>query len=342
MIWDSAINSFITGSKPGSASEYKTKLRIFHEYLIERYSIKDNNYDKIVGCLSPEEILESVDSYIVRDGRKKIESCSPVRVYLTAVLEYLKFIYSNNNYQIKNDFINDQQKQKDLRAAFDLLLKNRKLKESEADVHITQEECEALISKCNLYIDVQDDELIRGDAYNKKYSKFLSAIILKFVLAFGTSSETLNNLKLYDYNFALNSVKINGYSVRLPDSLALQMQKYVCIRNEVVAEIDKDRLFVKRQGSSAKRSAQHNKLNSSVICDVLNEVTGKKSVRSVAKHAIIEMIKAGIPQYLITNFTGYSYEIYNYCLDIANDEPSIGDNSLLDSRLRLLKSYEML
>jgi hypothetical protein len=342
MIWDSAINSFLASSKLGSATEYARKLRVFNEFIMETIGYSDKNYYRIISSLSTDDILESVVHYINRKGRKKIESCSPVRVYLSAVLEYLKFLNNDENYDVKNLGIDSQQEQSNLRQAFDVKLKELKLKESESDVHITQDECDMLIKKCNSYIGTSDEELLGGDVYNKNYSKFLSSIILKFVLAFGLSSDTLNKLTLADYNSDLNSVMISGYTVYLPDNLAIQMKKYVRIRESIVSDKDKEKLFVRRQSNSKKRNISSDVLSSSIICAVLDEVTGKKSVRSVAKYSIIGMIKIGLPQYLITNLTGHSNEIYNYCLDIANDEPTMDDNRLLDSRLRLLGIYEKL
>jgi len=336
LIWDSAINSFLNISKPSSATEYEAKLRIFHEYLINKLDITDKNYNKIMSDLNTDDILDSVVIYVTGSRRKKIEYCSPVRVFLAAVLEYLRFLTNDKEYHVNNSCIGNVHEQKDLRARFEALLKEYGLKEPEADVHITQEECEALTKKCNIYIDTPDDDLIAGDVYNKRYSKFLSAIVLKFVLTFGTSSETLNNIKLKDYNSEHNTIRINKYTVHLSDDLASQMKKYVRIRETVLADKKTDKLFIKRQSKTSNRTSASPKLSSSNICEVLEEVTGKKSVRSVAKYAIIEMIKVDIPQHLITGLTGFSYEIYKYCLDAVNEEPSIEDSRILDSKLRLI------
>jgi hypothetical protein len=336
LVWEYAISSFLNISKPSSATEYEAKLRIFHEYLIDNFDITDKNYNKIMSDLNADEILDSVVSYITGNRRKKIEYSSPVRVYRTAVLEYLRFLANNKEYHINNSCISDVLEQKDLRKRFEALLKEYELKDSEADVHITKDECEALIRKCNFYIETPDDDLSAGDVYNKRYSKFLSAIVLKFVLTFGISSETLNNLTLSDYDTELNKVKINKFTVHMPDDLSSQMKKYLRIRTIVIADKVTDRLFVRRQSNTSNRTSTSSKLSSSNICDVLEEVTGKKSVRSVAKYAIIEMIKVDIPQHLITGLTGFSYEVYKYCLGAVNDEPSNADSKLLDSKLRLL------
>jgi len=336
MIWELAVNSFLTTSKTSSAKEYKGKLRIFHEYVVERYDITDKNYGKIMSDLNSDDILDCVAHYITGNRRKRIEFGSPVKVYFTAVLEFLKYLNNDELYHVSNSCISNLHKQKELRARFESLLKEYDLKEPEADVHISPDECEALVKKCNFYIETPDDDLVAGDAYNRRYSKFLSAIVLKFILAFGISSDTLNNLRLYNYNAELNTVIINSYTVHLPDDLATQMKKYIRIRAAIIADKDTDRLFVKRQSKTSNRTAASSKLSSSNICEVLEEITGKKSVRSVAKYAIIEMIKVDIPQHLITGFTGFSYEIYRYCQEAVNEKPSIADSRLIDSKLRLI------
>ena len=335
------IDGFLAGSKQGRSSEYKFKLIVFHEFLEGAFDTTDSNYLKIIGGLDLQDILCSIDYYVSRKGVRKISYCSPVRVYFSAIREFMKYL--NHNSPVKNELFDSRQKENELRTVFESKLKQLNLKDSEADVHITQEECKELIEKCDMYITfITDDELTKNDAYNSSYKKFLSSILLKLIVFSGASLETLNKLTLSDYDDDLNRLRINGYNIHLPDNLAKQIKTYLKIRESVCADGDTERLFIKRRANSDKRSAKSSQLYSTDICEVLKEVTGRNSVRSASKYAIIEMIKLGIPQHLIMDFTGYKDEVYGYCLDIANEEVYVSGSRLLDSKLRSFEIFEKL
>lgn len=120
MIWDSTIATFLSTSKPSSAKEYGAKLNTFHKYLIDRFDITDKNYVKIMGDLNSDDILGGVDYYINSFSRKKIEYRSPVRGYLTAVLEYIKFLTNEKDFDVENSWVNNSYKVKDLRVCLSI------------------------------------------------------------------------------------------------------------------------------------------------------------------------------------------------------------------------------
>lgn len=55
----------------------------------------------------------------------------------------------------------------------------------------------------------------------------------------------------------------------------------------------------------------------------LNDVVFKASADlfySVAKYAIVDMIKSGLPVYIIKKFTGYKNDICNHCQEIVDEK----------------------
>lgn len=73
----------------------------------------------------------------------------------------------------------------------------------------------------------------------------------------------------------------------------------------------------------------------------LNDVVFKASADifySVDKYAIVDMIKSGLPVYIIKEFTGYKNDICNYCQEIVDGEDGPASrqekNRMLDSIFR--------
>lgn len=79
-------------------------------------------------------------------------------------------------------------------------------------------------------------------------------------------------------------------------------------------------------------------LDNTKMFTVLYSVMGNNQARAVAKYAIIQMILNEVPAHIITDFTGYKEDVYNYCQEWVDSEKGILRLSekckLLDSAFR--------
>lgn len=92
-----------------------------------------------------------------------------------------------------------------------------------------------ILKQCDKIIDEIDVQEI---LVKKKgvYSNYISSLIVKLVLLYGLQNDVIRKLEIDNYNAQLNTLAINRYRVRLPDSLALQMKKYKVIRERFLVE----------------------------------------------------------------------------------------------------------
>ncbi len=68
---------------------------------------------------------------------------------------------------------------------------------------------------------------------------------------------------------------------------------------------------------------------------VLKKVMGNMQAGGVAKYAIIQMLREGIPVYIISDFTNYKEDVIDYCQEQVDVERGL---SLLSEKSRLLDS----
>lgn len=123
---------------------------------------------------------------------------------------------------------------------------------------------------------------------------------------------------------------INNYRVRLPDKLAMQIKKYKEIRKTFLEkyEIESERLFFDDYDVDKE-------LDNTKMYIVLKKVMGNMQAGGVAKYAIIQLLREGIPAYIISDFTNYKEDVLDYCQEQVDAERGL---SLLSEKSRVLDS----
>jgi hypothetical protein len=80
--------------------------------------------------------------------------------------------------------------------------------------------------------------------------------------------------------------------------------------------------------------------------EVLLPIINSKEAESVAKAAIMQLIKGEVPLGLIKNLTGFSYETCLHCVELLEEEHEEVDKNeftrKINSRLRNLTIFDML
>lgn len=336
MTFDDVIEAFMnsveTDKSGGTPVTYKRKIYVFQEYVNLKLEAKDVNFQSILSAMTKEQLVDSLAYYVTTYDVRYVTTAEN---YITVIGVFFDFIAFS--YQWKNALFETKSKNMELKIAYEKKISELGLNVKEQVEPLNDDEAKKLLNICNNKIDnATIDEVING-AVNGNFSAYMSSLISKLVLLYGTKNNCINELKISDYDCKLNKIKINGFWVHLPDSFAIQMNKYLEFRRQILGMEEETRLFVDiRKG---KRKLDNNKMFA-----VLKEVTGNVKATSIAKYGIIQMIKLGVPSHIIKEFTGYSNDVYQYCQEKVDEQNGIlmtnEKSKLLDSALRKNNLYD--
>ncbi len=305
---------------------YGRKVHVFKEYMEQR------GYDNIIGYRAflhdagIEEVLESVRYYITTyEIKYKTTSDS----YIAALKVFFDFLKGHSG--IHNEFFSVNSKEKSLRDAYEILCKELNLNKKAEAMPISEMQCSCLLATCDKNLDQPTVQEVLNGKNNGVFSLYISSLISKFVLLYGTKNKVLSELSIDDYDAELNKITINGYGVHLPDGLSRQMKKYILVRKEIISDNALDnRLFIDLQSNK-------NWMNAKMFL-VLEQVIGNKKATSIAKYALMQLLKNNVPFNLVMEFTGYSQDVCGHCQELLDEERGIfhvdEKNRKLDSALR--------
>ena len=197
---------------------------------------------------------------------------------------------------------------------------------------ISYDEAKMILKECDKNIENLDVEKFL-ELRHGVYSNYISSLIVKFVLAYGLKNDTIRKIKITDYDDNLNSIKVNEYKVHLPDGLAMQMKRYKEIRQKFLEkyEIESERLFFDNNGVDKK-------LDNTKMFAVLKKAIGNVQAEEVAKYAIVQLLQNGVPDYIISDFTGYKKEILEDCQNLVDKNSGM---DLLENQCKILDAALM-
>lgn len=303
---------------------YRSKIYAFYEFVSLELRDTDVSYLFFLNRMDKDKLLQSVEHY-VRAGNLK--SRAAVDVYFSVLGNFYKYL-SNKNGKT-NDYFQDNIKKEEFKIEFEKKIKELHLRDSDTQEPIGREMAKKILEECDKLIDSIDiEKLLKKE--KGVYSNYISSLIIKLVLLYGLKNEAIRKLKIRDYNDQLNDLVINNYRVRLPDGLAMQMKKYKEIRKSFLKkyEIKSDRLFFDDYDIEKE-------LDNTKMYIVLKKVMGNMQAGGVAKYAIIQLLREGIPAYIISDFTNYKEDVLDYCQEQVDAERGL---SLLSEKSRLLDS----
>lgn len=307
-----------------TANTYKGKIYIFYEFVSLELKETNVNYIYFLNMMDKNKLLKSVE-YYVKAGNLK--SRAAVDVYYSVLGNFFEYLL--NKYGKTNDYFQESKKKTEFKDAYERKIKELQLRDSDTQEPIEEEVAKRTLRECDKLIDGIDIERILKREKGV-YSNYISAIIIKLVLLYGLKNEAIRRLKIKDYNDQLNDLIINNYRVRLPDRLAIQMKEYKKIRSSFLVKykIDSERLFFDDYNPNKE-------LDNTKMFIVLKRVTGNMQAGGVAKYAIIQLLREGIPAYIISDFTSYKEDVLDYCQEQVDAGRRL---SLLSEKSRALDS----
>ena len=307
-----------------TTNTYRSKIYAFYEFVSLELREVDATYIFFLNVMDKNKLLQSVE-YYVKAGNLK--SRAAVDIYYTVLGNFYKFL--SNKYGKTNDYFQDSIKNQEFKDAFERKIKELDLRDSDTQEPIGREMAEKILKECDKLIDGIDiEKILRKD--RGVYSSYISSLIVKLVLAYGLKNEAIRKLKIKDYNDQLNDLIINNYRVHLPDGLAMQMKKYKEIRKRFLEkyQFESERLFFDDYDIEKE-------LDNTKMFIVLKKVMGNMQAGGVAKYAIIQLLRDGIPAYIVSDFTSYKEDVLDYCQEQVDAERGL---SLLSEKSRILDS----
>ncbi len=162
------------------------------------------------------------------------------------------------------------------------------------------------------------------------FKKAMAAIGIKMMMLYGITYRELRKMKWDDYDEINDCIVVNGFELRLPLKLSVQLKK---IKDFLFDKkiIDRDSLlFADFQGEPWNEIT-----SSSGIPDYMGALIGITSVTSVVKYGISQLLKAGLSDSVIRKVTGASEKLIQGCLFHEDDKLK----QIINSKILMAEQY---
>lgn len=243
------------------------------------------------------------------------------------------------------------------------------LKKREPDPPLEEEEMLFLIEYC----DEKVSDIVKGNENRKTnklpvhFLKFSNCVFSKFILFTGIKYDKLTSLSYESFNreyrtFTPQILNIQepekNYEIHLPKNLCNQIFQYLDYRDEILKihnKIDNKYFLIDKNGDRLPNGDKQNitrlliEIKDSYISEKIGELKNEYlqeqnhfTVTGLTKYSIIEMIKKGVNQSIIQDFTGNEKSIYDSCQEYVNHLYEDNRTRYLDSKLRGIPLFDML
>lgn len=308
----------------GKYPDYKNDVWNFTEYLEKQWknSLSDANIRFLLQGLNVEFLLDSL-IYNVEE-RRIYKRKNAAKKYATVI--GLFFNYIRKNTDIENPTLFES-------ISYNRLRENAYMKRMMA--YIT--ECDKLQgaielegigrSEAEKVLRWSDDQL---EGERKWYSdietreidetafrKAMAALGMKMMLIYGFTYRELRKIKMDQYDSTRNTIIVNGFEVRLPINMGIQMKRMKDFLDENEIRNEQGFLFTNAQGEEWGENT-----SASGISDWLSPLIESTSVTSIVKYGISQLLKTGLNDSIIKQLTGASDTLIKGC--IVHDNEDIG------------------
>lgn len=299
---------------------YIAELKNFKSYLQSDSSVIST---KLLGGIRTEHIIESIEYNIANNG---YTSKSIASKYAIAIAQFYRYA-NQQNWFTNNDLLNHINMYRLDEDSYyyqigNYIRSNLKLSSKEPKVACNNNEINDLITTIDEYFDKY------SSAKEKlSFSKICGMLAIKLIILTGAKYSVIRKLKYYDLNTKVNTLKINGYTIRLPINLSNQFQIYDEIRQSTLDK-PSDFLFCSQNGDQWKGTSP----NSNIV-DFLSVVILRQDTTGITKFGISNLLKAGISIAEIEKLTEAKSDIIRGCMssDIESEENKM--NKYINMRL---------
>ena len=300
---------------------YRRKMMVLFDFLRSEFYMNDTNCRMLLSGLDCNAICRSIEYYI---HEYHIMFRSTADNYLTVISLFFKFL--DENYSIPNSTFTNSTQFNDLKKSVNEIIQSLKEGEckepiSDAEFEILRLHCDSIIEQCNP---------------DTQYLVFCSAIIVKIIMFVGLKSNQIHKITVGAHDMSTHKLKVNGYTFRIPDTLAQQLDKYHNVRKLIHPYSPNAPLFVTKSGTTLKDK------NSEKYC-AMEQSLGHKKSEEVAHKAIVNMLRAGLASDVIRNLTGFSDRVCQECVEMLRESnDALNHNRNLDIHLRRMEVFDYL
>lgn len=314
----------------------------FIPYLTKNKKFKNTSEDilrLLKNDITRQDLLDGAKYYVVVNTN--VTSQKGVNNFLISISKFIEFLSDNG---IENISLTRLLPFKNLAQIIidELEIEGKHLDPPQEDPPINDDEFMFIIDYLNTM-------------HLKNFVLLEYCIIIKLLLLLGLKYNRLKCLDLDDFSEDNNSLKViydkkskRYYTIHLPNKLSAQLKKLKNLRKE--QNFSSTSLFVNREGKVTNNNFLTDFLNkirenyiseNSFDDDYIND-KNHFTPTGLIKYAIIQMIKRGINQSVIIEFTGNQSYIYTDCQNEVNQQKFETRNRYLDSKLRGIESFDIL
>lgn len=301
--------------------DYKSDIDNFKEYL-ERYwkqSLSGEPFRVLLKGIDVEFILKSLIYNVEEIERYK--SKAKAKRYATVIGQF--FTYVRKNTDIANSELYDAISFSRLREDSYMNRMVMYIEKCGKLAGVVEQEA-LMLSQAEIILRWSNEQLDEWEWDDStKFRKAMAALGIKMMMLYGITYRELRKIKWEQYDKYYGFIVVNGFELRLPPKLSIQMQRM----NQFVSAKrinNKDGLvFVDRAGQPWAEITSY-----SGIPDYLGALIGVTSVTSVIKYGIGQLLKAGLSDSVIKKMTGASEKLIQGCL-MHNELKKIINNKLV-------------
>lgn len=299
--------------------DYKSDINNFSEYLNAYWknSLSDEFFRILVKGMDIEFVLQSL-VYNVEEI-KRYKTKSKARRYSVVIGQFLKYIFESTditNSELYDMIVGDKSQNSYMKYMTSYINRCDMLKGITQNEPILPTQAKDLIDWCNKQFNKQEWDSETG------FKKVMAAIALKMMMLYGITYRELKKIEWKNYNDYYGLIMINGFELRLPPELSLQMQRIKQFTLDRDIRNSDGLIFTSISGEEWGKTT-----SSSGLSDYVKTVIGDSSLSSVVKYGILQLIKAGVNSAEITKLTGAQNNFVESCID-----PSDKDIFLLVNR----------
>ena len=288
-------------------SDYKSDIANFSEYIEADWknSLSGDQLRILLQGIDVDFILKSLIYNV--EVVKRYKSKTKAKRYATVIGQFFNYIRKTT------DIVNPD--------LYDAISYNRFRENS------YMQQMMAYIDKCEMLAGIVEQEPLTSTEAEKiliwtneqfiaqewedatSFRKAVAAIGIKMMMLYGITYRELRKIKWNDYNEMYNCITVNGFELRLPLKLSIQLRnikKFVFDKKIING---KNLIFAGFQGE-----AWNDITSSSGIPDYMGTLIGITSVTSIVKYGISQLLKAGLSDSIIKKMTGASEKIIQGCL----------------------------
>lgn len=288
-------------------SDYKSDVDNFTEYIESNWknSLSGDQLRILLQGIDVDFILKSLIYNV--EAVKRYKSKTKAKRYATVIGQFFNYIRKTT------DIVNPD--------LYDAISYNRSRENS------YMQQMMAYIDKCEMLAGIVEQEPLTSTEAEKiliwaneqfitqkwedaiNFRKAMAAIGIKMMMLYGITYRELRKMKWSDYNEMYDCITVNGFELRLPLKLSIQLRSIKDFIFSKKIENNENLIFAGFRGE-----AWNDITSSSGIPDYMGTLIGITSLTSAVKYGISQLLKAGLSDSIIKKMTGASEKVIQGCL----------------------------